>query len=230
MPKWLTTVTSFSKILAIVLFFAFPIVGLILGYKYGLVVGKTNSPIVKETVSVNKLIPTSIPFKNIDSSNWTTFTSKMFGYSFRYPQSYYIIEEKKSMMGDGSYWVEIKSRKDIHTYGANKEDLELWIIVKPITTTTSLETVGNDKLGNIPYEKQSNLVKTTIAGIPALRWRTINGPGEIKQVNGKSVEDEASQEMIVFVYKDRSYSIVKFPADTFRQNEFEAILSSFKFN
>lgn len=231
MPKWLTTVTPFSKMFALSLFIMLPIVGSILGYRYGLIVGKINLPIIKEIVVTTKPIPTSIPFQSVSSKDWKRFTSKKHGYSFYYPLTYYMSEEKTIAMDDKSYWIEVKSRKDIPVYGANKNDLDIEIIVKPIIETTTLESTGNDIADNRPYESQSNLIKTVISGVPALRWKTIDGPSSTgKWVKNNYIEDRASQEIIIFIYKNYKYSIIKFPADTLRQNEFEEILSSFRLN
>lgn len=233
MPKWLVVVTPLSKAIALSIFIIFPIIGFILGYKYGRIVEKANilfiTPI-KTNAVINKPIPTAVPFKVISQSGWKTFTSKKYGYSFKYPSIYSVSDEQKSANDPNAYWIDIKSNKNIQTYGAKKEDLELWILVKPLKGNSSLESIGNDKEGNSPYEKQSNLTRTIIASEHALRWRTIDGPSITGNwINNKFVQDKTSQEVLVFIHNNSSYSIIKFPADTLRQNEFESILSSFKF-
>jgi hypothetical protein len=107
LPKWLTTVTPLSKILAMILFVLLPFVGFYIGMKYQ---EKTNiSPIV---INVNKPVnltptPTTAPFLaypisqnnfKMDTSNWNTYslTTYPIKYSIKFP-----VDWKNSSNGDG---------------------------------------------------------------------------------------------------------------------------------
>lgn len=82
LPKYLTTVTLFSKILAMILFVAFPIIAFILGSNY-----QKKSDNV--SFSVNKgasVIPT--PIKSPHTSGWLRYFSRDFDYCLDYPPDY----------------------------------------------------------------------------------------------------------------------------------------------
>jgi len=87
LPKSLTTVTTFSKILAMILFILLPFVGFYVGYKYN---GLTysNTPVVQNSpISAPSI--TSAPNPTADpTANWKTYTSVDGSYSFKYPATW----------------------------------------------------------------------------------------------------------------------------------------------
>lgn len=79
LPKSLTTVTTFSKIIALILFILLPFAGFYLGYKYSL---STSSPVLE-----NNLIQTSSSVSNSIAS-WKTYSDKNNNYTFKYPSEW----------------------------------------------------------------------------------------------------------------------------------------------
>jgi hypothetical protein len=88
LPLWTTTVTPFSKILAMILFILFPIFGFFFGIKYQILIDNTaqlnKSPFVTFKPSPT-LDPSSQELSNI--SSWQTHMSPN-GYSIKYPSSF----------------------------------------------------------------------------------------------------------------------------------------------
>lgn len=115
LPSWATTVTPFSKILALILFISFPIFGFVFGMKYQSTVDKSNEELysniqsnaIKPTLSnLPAMTPSNLPsvlpsdsIKNSSSSSnisntsvtipkgWITYTNVKYGYSISYPPS-----------------------------------------------------------------------------------------------------------------------------------------------
>jgi hypothetical protein len=75
LPKWATTVTPFSKTLALIIFISFPIIGFVLGIKYQTMLNSYNEvtvpSVVTSIVTKTTNIPTPIP----------TYTPSPTGYS-----------------------------------------------------------------------------------------------------------------------------------------------------
>jgi hypothetical protein len=100
LPQWLTTVTLFSKLLAMTLFIALPFAGFYLGMKYQekttvtnpiiLDVQKTSVATPTPTSSTNPLSTTS---PDIDTSNWKTYISQNNVFSFKYPADMVFLEK-----------------------------------------------------------------------------------------------------------------------------------------
>jgi len=80
LPKSLTTVTTFSKILALVLFITLPIFGFWLGMEYQKITEPVTSPI---DISSE---PVSTPTPTVDeTANWKTYRNEEYGFEFEYP-------------------------------------------------------------------------------------------------------------------------------------------------
>jgi hypothetical protein len=97
LPQWLTTVTLFSKLLAMALFIALPFAGFYLGMKYQEKITVSNPvtlEVQKTPTSTSKPIPSTSPIStsspNIDASSWKTYTNTTFHLSFNYPDYFYI--------------------------------------------------------------------------------------------------------------------------------------------
>lgn len=74
LPKWLTTVTPFSKYLAMLLFIILPIAGFYLGMQY------------QDKITLNKSTTSSIKITSASQhENWKTYRNNSLGYAFNYP-------------------------------------------------------------------------------------------------------------------------------------------------
>jgi len=89
LPSSLTTVTLFSKILAVIIFFTFIISAFFIGMKYQATIDSIRYQ--QANLITAKPSPTPKP-----TANWKTYINTSFGYSFRYPQDILIEEEDKS--------------------------------------------------------------------------------------------------------------------------------------
>lgn len=92
-PKSLTTVTKFSKALAMILFVALPFIGFYLGYTYAMILNQAAQP--PEQVFQKFVVPTPTispaPVYSSDTSTWKTFEWKSLYYSsakfsLKYPE------------------------------------------------------------------------------------------------------------------------------------------------
>jgi hypothetical protein len=77
LPQWLTTVTPFSKALAMILFIALPFLGFYLGTKYSSLLNQSSQS--QQTV-VQKSKTITDP-----TANWKTYTDPKYGFQFKYP-------------------------------------------------------------------------------------------------------------------------------------------------
>jgi len=107
LPRWLTTVTHFSKMLAMILFILLPLVGFYIGMTY-----QEKINVVPIVIDVNKSVnltptPTVAPFLTypisqtnfeMDTSSWSTYslTTYPVKYSIKFP-----VDWKNSSNGDG---------------------------------------------------------------------------------------------------------------------------------
>lgn len=82
LSKWLTTVTPFSKYIAMFLFIFFPFVGFYLGMQYQ-----------QKVTTVNK--PVATPTSN-QSAGWQTYTNSKHSLEFKYPPNFSPVNDSKS--------------------------------------------------------------------------------------------------------------------------------------
>lgn len=96
LPKSLTTVTAFSKAIALFLFILLPFAGFYLGYKYR--AGTyAPTPIVQNNPTPALIIASSpSPIVN-STTNWKTYISLQGNYSFTYPSNWNLKEKKISL-------------------------------------------------------------------------------------------------------------------------------------
>ncbi len=82
--RYLFTVTTFSKLLAAILFIVLPFIGFYLGMRYQqkLIINQTNAPEAKVVILTPTLSPAPTP---ITTTTWKTYTNKVFKFSFDYP-------------------------------------------------------------------------------------------------------------------------------------------------
>lgn len=88
LPKSLTTITPFSKLLAMALFIAFPLVGFFLGTLYQEKVELLKKRMQEESLSIPRS-PTPSPIK-ISSRGWKVHEDEALQYSIEFPQEFEI--------------------------------------------------------------------------------------------------------------------------------------------
>ncbi|MBI2049582.1 hypothetical protein HYT32_01625 [Candidatus Roizmanbacteria bacterium] len=88
--KFLTTVTSFSKILAAVLFIALPFAGFYLGIKYE--AQFTQYLEGRTTLDRYNLKPTPSKTQDASTANWKTYTNSTYGYTVKIPGHWTVSE------------------------------------------------------------------------------------------------------------------------------------------
>jgi|SRR5581483_6955974 len=120
LPKTLTTVTPFSKALAIVLFFLFPIFGFALGMEYQKAMDMQNVPTSTITTTIKPL-----PTPTISQTQWQTFTNTKYGYTINYPSNYTICSAKNT---DDFFLF------TINTCGTSENPTQMYI--KPVSSFT----------------------------------------------------------------------------------------------
>jgi len=116
LPKSLTTVTSFSKIFAGILFILFPLVG----FRFGMLYQKSADIISNDESAQSErkivLSPTSIPTPILspNKSGWYRYISSNFDYYFDYPNTYSLgsdgsLEKKVNYPHRTSSWIFINN-------------------------------------------------------------------------------------------------------------------------
>ncbi len=85
-PKYWTTVTLFSKTIALILFIFLPFIGYWVGVNYqqslDLNQNSNNAVVNKRVVNANS---------SIDTSNWQTYTNNQYSFMFNYPPDFTIV-------------------------------------------------------------------------------------------------------------------------------------------
>ncbi len=93
LPKSLTTVTTFSKLVALLLFILLPFVGFLLGANYQ---AKLDSLKSQNSAIIPSISPTPTGI-SADTTSWITYTNPKYGYSIKHPPSWH--EEVKCRGG-----------------------------------------------------------------------------------------------------------------------------------
>ena len=224
------------KILSLILLV---IISFYLGYRYGLLVNFSKTPVKPPLIIYKNLsIPTSIPYKELDTSNWKSYLNSELGFSLKYPENYYLRAFKQDPGLGDAYIVDIRSNKSIEIYGTKNNELQFYIFINDKTIEDRLDKYGySDSSHNIPYETQYYLTRQSIGNESSIRWRT-TGPSNTgswlkssnpkRPENNRFIENESAYEKIIFFHKNLKFTIIKAPADTLIQNEFEEIISSFE--
>jgi hypothetical protein len=96
LPKSITTVTKFSKFLALVMFILLPFIGFFFGMAYQMQIDGVQK--VSNPVNYPNPSPTPTPTPTLSPNpdplaNWKTFTNEKLGFSFKYPENYLIVSE-----------------------------------------------------------------------------------------------------------------------------------------
>ena len=157
LPKSLTTVTTFSKILALFLFLLLPFAGFYAGYKY------RAGTYVDTLVTLNS--PTSAPTPTIDVTNWKTYTDTALGFSFKYPEKLTLKENNTNIVLDNYKEIGYDSN-EIPFRGNEVENISITIIISKdlVDSKITLENYLDkkypvNKVGAPSYQNQKDKLK-----------------------------------------------------------------------
>ncbi len=203
LPKSLTTVTTFSKTIALFLFILFPFAGFYAGYKY-----REGTYVATAPIAQNNLIPTPTP--TIDITNWKTYTNNKLGFLIKHPQDFIIKESE--------FYTQFYSKNYIYPKGEYGE-----IVKGGVITVTVFQT--SDSLINIIEKYKNNeafsqFQQTSLGGVKA--WKFLFQPAQ----------DYEFEPKIIAVKSGKEYDIMTSFArdDKEKVNKiFEQMLSTFKF-
>src|SRR3990167_8978293 len=94
LPRYLTTVTSFSKIIAAVLFIIFPFAGFYIGLQYE----HQFTQYLEDRTTVDQYMakPNPVAVQNTSTANWKTYVNAQLGISFEYPNDWMVVSSKQS--------------------------------------------------------------------------------------------------------------------------------------
>lgn len=169
LPKSLTTVTTFSKAIALFLFILLPFAGFYAGYKYraGTYVA---IPIVQNNPTpIPSPYPTSAG-QIIDTSTWKTYTDTALGFSFKYPEKLTLKENNTNIVLDNYKEIDYNP-KESPFRGNEVENISITIIISKdlIDSKITLENYLDkkypvNKVGAPSYQDQKNKLKIITLG------------------------------------------------------------------
>lgn len=145
LPKSLTTVTTFSKLIALLMFVTFPFIGFYLGMVYEQKV----TPIIQE-VAVNQpanLSPTPTPDP---TANWKTYTNAKIGFQVKYPALWV---ERDVVSSNDSNLVYLNSNE---SFGSGVEPLQYYVWISAEDKLPNVSLI-KEKIGNYNAYKTSEL-------------------------------------------------------------------------
>jgi len=150
LPKWLITVTPFSKYLAMVLFIVLPFVGFYLGMKY-----QEKVTIMSQVVSeFQKITIPSPTVTQVDIASWKTYINKNYGFSFKYPQNYFIKDDSSK---SSPLALSIQDRSNLISGGGVQQDFYLFFYVSAIKTNLNPTDYVNDPTNGLTYLSSNNI-------------------------------------------------------------------------
>ncbi len=164
LPKSLTTVTTFSKTIAMILFILLLFAGFYLGYKY--------REGTYTTIPITQNNPTPIPSpyptsanQIIDTSTWKTYTDTALGFSFKYPGKLTLKENNTNIVLDNYKEIDYNP-KESPFRGNEVENISITIIISK-DTVNSKNTLENyldkkypvNEVGAPSYQNQKNKLK-----------------------------------------------------------------------
>lgn len=215
LPKYLITVTTLSKSVALILFFALPILAFNLGINTGIEKTRTlskqksdkfeNSSLVSVKDSVN---PKVIPTEKI--VYWDTFSA--LGITFKYPNTYRLSE-----VSEESGSVSIYSPKDKNmpeTLAVTDKELKI--------------TIHSSKKNE--YSGLKQILKENTTNQNAYYSHGVSDQQIIRVNDTEAYYERGLQYLQYIFYHDHKAIIVtKYPAQSSRDNEFDTFLKSLKF-
>ncbi len=210
LPKTLTTVTRFSKTLAFILFFTFPLAGFLLGMQYQQAV--TMQSMLSEPQN-SKRIPTP---KN-NPANWRTFINKKIGFSFSYPDKYKYLQE---------YFDNFKLSK---SGSIAVQDYDGY---KPVPDSFFQFYINIYENPNLSLDQYVNNLRTTIKGLSPNHTlaetssEVING---VTAIRGQEMVHYQLVPAVWFKYKTYLFTVQMSTSDPNNIKIFNQILSTFKF-
>lgn len=172
------------------------------------VLNQQATPTIQLISSTPKTV-SSISIFPDETAGWKTYTSKKLSFSFKYPPEYKVPEENNnyiSLISPSNPKTKKNEELTIEIYASEAEPNESLIdFVKK-------KKEQSDSLGsNTKILKEEEIL---IDGIKAVK-QTWEGMG--------------TGQTILFIKNNKEFGIIKYPAVTTRDNEFDQILSTFKF-
>jgi len=171
--------------------------------------------------SINQLTPTpfvsptSVQTLTIDETeNWKSYTSNNLGLSFKYPSEYKAPEENSNYIS----LISPLNPEPNKGYELQNGELKIEIYVSDATPNESLIDLVKKK------KEQSDSLGANVK-ILEEKEILVDGIKAIKQ----TWEGMGSGQTILLINNNKEMGIIKYPAITSRDNEFDQILSTFKF-
>ncbi len=156
--RYLFTVTTFSKLLALGLFIILPFLGFYLGMHYQQKI-TTVTPVISEV----QKIPTPTPTL-IDTTNWKIYTNTVAGYSLKYPSGWQLLTDADNYPTNiiltspdyrgNSPWT--GARIELSAYGT--------------TTSTNVKDVLNAEVESGSLSAYKNYKELQINGVRAIQY------------------------------------------------------------
>lgn len=237
LPKWATTVTPFSKTLALIIFITFPIVGFVLGTQYQGVIDKSNSrylqvnqpkrTMIKPSVPIpskqpNTLTPTIVPSSTSSASvttpsDWKTYNNIKYNYQLRYPNTWLV---QSLTAGDLSQTSAANFRRTNDE--TPSESGFLFSIVSNSNNYSLTDWIKQNPNNGIllpPGDKNISTIVGSIISINGLSWEKIND-NSIGYIPTGYVK-------YGLAHNGNLYYIVVYSVDT---KNIEQLLTTFKFS
>lgn len=158
LPKELTTVTRVSKLLALFLFVALPILAFYIGTHYGGIFELKSEPQLPQKITYEQY--NNEPQEPIN--NWSTYSNKEYGFSVQYPSSGYVQEATCAKGGECNFL-------HLAACGADTKQTKLgdypmisldnFFSVLVIPHTGSIESYISNVGGNVNYTTEPVTIK-----------------------------------------------------------------------
>ncbi len=157
-------------------------------------------------------LSTSIP--SDETKEWIIYANNNLGISFKYPPEYKAPEENSNYIS----LISPLNPEPQKGYELQNGELKVEIYVSDASPNETLSDLVKKK------KEQSNSLGADIKIIKEEEI-IVNGIKAVKQ----TWEGMGTGQTILFVNNNKEYGIIKYPAVTTRDNEFDQILSTFKF-
>jgi len=188
-------------------------------YYLGTQKNKTQSTASPSPVAQTSLTPNArqAPNGDLETANWKTYTSQRLKLVFKYPPDCLTPGEREDANGIGMLCFSDNSQNQSYeAFKLTENDLHVVIGQEKNTKNQSLEQIVNSDLEI--YVQNYDIRDHLIGGLPAKSFKTKGNP----DVN-------TNYEIYRLLHGSEKVIIVKTPAITSKQSEFDKILSTFKF-